>query len=163
MPIRVSSTAFFRYLAAQSTTRVSKVREAKKMVMTPAEDYKRVDYWKTLREESIRFLTGSSNSREFSTAIEGVTDEKKVSNYKASAAGLRRWLGRKRVTAQAVQSVIWSHAGLEVVVAPELILSWPGGGPYVVKLYFSADPLSKYLANPMLRLLEQTHGESPRV
>ena len=158
MAIRVSSTQFFSYLASQSTTRVSKVREAKKMMLSPRDDYVRMDYWLPLREASVALLTGKTSAREFQAAVSATSDPKKLSNYSAAASGLQKWLGRKQVRARSVPSQVWAFAGLEVVVAPELVLTWPAAGKCVVKLYFSAEPLSKYKANPMLRLLEQTHG-----
>lgn len=160
MAIRVSSVLFFRYLASQSTTRVAKVREAKKMMMTPRDEYKRIDYWLQLRESVVRLLTGEYTSREFNAAIDKVSDGKKVDNYRAAAIGVQKWIGRKTVKAKSAQSRLWTSSGLQVAVTPELILSLGNSPDYVVKLYFSAEPISKYLANPMLRLLEVTHGDS---
>ena len=117
-----------------------------------------MDYWLGLRDASVALLTNRTSPREFQATIRATSDPKKLSNYSAAADGLQKWLGRKKLTARSVSSQIWSFAELEVAVAPDLVLSWPGAQAFVVKLYFSAEPLSKYKANPMLRLLEQTHG-----
>ena len=158
MSVHVSSTNFFRYLSAQSTTRVAKVRAAKKMMEAPRGDYKRIDYWLPLRESSVRYLTGKMSVREYKSVIGNVIDEKKIENYESAAAGLQRWRGRKPIRATTASGIVWESSGLEVVVSPELLISWTKDSTYVMKLYFSADPLSKNMANPMLRLLERTHG-----
>ncbi len=159
MPVRVSSSAFLRYLAAQSTTRVAKVREAKRMMEVRHEDFKRVDYWLLLRDASVSLLTGDHTAQDFGKTIANVTDPKKTANYGAAATGLQAWMGRKPITATPVLGRVWRSSGLEVSVTPEVAISWPGSSTYVLKLYFSADTLSKNLANPMLRLIEHTHGD----
>jgi hypothetical protein len=158
MKIRVSSSSFFKYLSAQSTTRVAKVREAKKMMESPHEDYAAIDYWIGLREATIRFLTGSMTKDAYKKSIAKVSDSKKVTNYSSAAEGIQKWLGRKDLTASTINSANWKESGLKVSVTPEIKLSWKDSPTYIVKLYFSADPISKYIANPMLRLLEHTHG-----
>ncbi|GEM_PF-3328734 len=158
MVVRVSSTQFFRYLASQSTTRVARVREAKRVMEAPRSTYNRVDYWLILREASVGLLTGKYSARQFNTAIGNVSDPKKLANYNSASSGLQKWIGRKSLKARPISSATWSAAGLEVAVTPEVLLWWAGSPKYVVKLYFSAEDLSKYQANPMLRLLELTHG-----
>jgi hypothetical protein len=158
MAIQISAVSFTRYLAAQSTTRVSKVREAKRMMEAPHDEFKRIDYWLTLRDASIDRLTGATNARQYNTRISNVADPKKTANYRAAATGIQKWIGRKSITAESLPSKQWKSSGLEVSVTPELLLSWGDGPNYVVKLYFSADGLSKYQANPLLRLIECTHG-----
>lgn len=158
MSVRVSSTAFFRFLASQSTTRVAKVREAKRMMEASHEDYPRIDYWKPLRDSTIQYLTGAIQKEEYSKRIAATSDSKKIANYRAAAMGINKWMGRRQVEASVLSSRVWSSSQLEVSVTPELKISWEGSPTYVMKLYFSADPISKYLANPMLRLLECTHG-----
>ncbi len=128
------------------------------MMEAPHDDYKRIDYWLPLREAAVRFLTGGSTPQQFSAAISAVTDSKKISNYSAAANGLLKWMKRKNIEASPTPARIWTSSGLEVVVAPEVIVSWPNTPAYVLKLYFNAGPLSKFAANPLLRLIELTYG-----
>jgi len=144
MTVRISSTSFIRYLAAQSTTRVARVREAKRLMLARHDDYKLLDYWLVMREASIGLLTGATSSRQFGVTIAGVNDSKKITNYRAAADGLQKWIGRKKISARPVASKVWMSSGLEVSVTPELAVSWTGGPAYVLKLYFGAEPLSKY-------------------
>jgi hypothetical protein len=158
MAVKASSTQFFRFLAAQSTTRVSKVRDAKRMMLAPQEDFKRIDYWKVIRDASVERISGAMSGKAYAAAAASTPDSKKVQNYEGVAAGIEAWIGTKKLQCAPLCSVTWTQSGLSVAVTPELLVSWGSSGPYVVKLYFSKDPLSKYTANPMLRLLEQTHG-----
>jgi hypothetical protein len=158
MAVKISSVSFARYLSAQSTTRVAKVRAAKRIMEAPHEDFRQMDYWLILREASIGRLTGTLTSRTFNAAISGVTDSKKVSNYQSAAKGLETWIGRKKIRASPIPAKTWKAAGLEVSVTPELIVSWGSAKQFVLKLYFSADSLSKFQANPLLRLIESTHS-----
>lgn len=157
MTIRVSSTSFVRYLAAQSTTRIAKVREAKRIMLASHEEYRRLDYWLTIREASVALLTGTINARQFDAKVASVHDSKKIANYRTAAAGLKQWIGRKSMNATPLQAQTWASSGLEVSVTPEVAVSWPGSSTFVLKLYFGA-PLSKYSANPLLRLIELSHG-----
>lgn len=158
MAVRVSSSQFFRFLAAQSTTRVSRVRDAKRMMLAPQEDFKRIDYWRAIRDASVERMSGAMSLTVYAAAAASTTDSKKLENYEGVAAGIEAWIGTKKLKCERLSSVTWTQSGLNVAVTPELLVSWGSSGPYVVKLYFSKDPLSKYIANPMLRLLEQTHG-----
>jgi hypothetical protein len=158
MAVRISSIAFARYMAARSMTRVAKVREAKRVMEAPADDFKRIDYWLVLREAAIGRLTSALTSRDFNARISAVTDAKKIANYQEAGKGLQKWIGRKSITATPAPTRNWRSSGLEVAVTPELVLSWPKSKNFVVKLYFSSDPLSKYQASPLLRLIEHTHG-----
>jgi hypothetical protein len=159
MAVRISSVAFARYLTAQSTTRVAKVRAAKRMMEAPHDDFKLMDYWLVLRDASVGRITGTFNTREFTVAISAVTDPKKISNYLAAGRGLEKWIGRKDIDASPVKAKSWEASGLEVSVTPELRLSWSADSYFVTKLYFNAEPLSKYQASPLLRLIECTHGQ----
>jgi hypothetical protein len=157
MAVRISSITFARYMAAQSTTRVTKVREAKRVMEASPGDFPRIDYWLALREAAVGRLLGNLTPRAFNVKIAAVTDAKKTVNYRAAAEGLQKWIGRKSITASLAPSKKWRSSGLEVAVTPELVLSWPKTPPIVMKLYFSSDPLSKYQASPLLRLIEHTH------
>jgi hypothetical protein len=158
MTVKVSANSFFRYLAAQSTTRVTKVREAKRMMEVPREDYRRVDYWAGIRDASVRLLLGSYNQKQFETEVGRTSDAKKVAHYQKAATGLQGWIGKKAIQAKPARSVAWVESGLEVSVTPELLVSWGDSSTYVLKLFFSTEPLSKFVVNPMLRIIEQTHG-----
>jgi hypothetical protein len=48
---------------AQSTTRVTKVREAKHLMEAQHEDFKRMDYWLVFRDAVIDRVMGEINSR----------------------------------------------------------------------------------------------------
>lgn len=158
MTIRVSSSSFFNYLVAQSTTKVTRVREAKRMMTAPHDDHVQMDYWHSLRTIAVDFVIHGRSASHLDRRLGAVADQRKTDNYAAVADGLKRWRGRKSISAEKITSNTWTHGGLSISVTPELLVSWPGQGPFVTKLYFSSEPLSKYKTAPMLRLLELTHG-----
>lgn len=132
MPVRVSSTAFLRFLTAHSTTRVTKVRETKPTMEMRHDDFKRVDCWLTIREVAVHLFYGTHTDLEFGEKISRITDPKKIANCEAAAAGLRGWMRRNVFTATPVQGRVWLSSGLEVSVTPELAISWAGSSTYVV-------------------------------
>jgi hypothetical protein len=128
MPVKVSANSFFRYLAAQSTTRVAKVRRAKNIMEITREDYRRVDYWAGIREASVRLLLGTYNHTQFEAEVGRTADPKKVAHYGKAATGIQGWIGKKAVQAKPAKAVTWTESGLEASVTPELIVSWAGSG-----------------------------------
>src|SRR4051794_37616637 len=102
-----------------------------------------MDYWLPFRSMAIDFLSGACTSASLDRDVARITDKKKTTNYAAAASGLKKWKGRKQLTCRKVAGKPWTSGGLIISVTPELIISWQGSPAYVVKLYFSADPLSK--------------------
>ena len=128
------------------------------MMEAPHDDHVQMDYWLPLRAMVVDFISSSQTPASLDKKVGLVSDKKKITNYGAAADGIKAWRGRKVITASTIASQVWTSGGLSISVTPELLISWPGSGPYVTKFYFSAEPLSKYMASPMLRLLETTHG-----
>jgi hypothetical protein len=158
MAIKISSNSFFTYLVAQSTSRIAKVRAAKKMMEAPRDDYRKVDYWLSMRTSAVAYLCDTSSKSTLDSCLAAIADPKKSANYRDSVDGLKKWVGRKMIVATEISSAVWISGELRVSVTPEIALSWQGSPTYVVKLYFGSEPLSKYYVGPMLRLLESTHG-----
>jgi hypothetical protein len=117
VPIRVSSASFFSYLVAQSTTRVAKVKAAKRTMAAPHNDYKRIDYWLQLRMAIVSYCLDGDRAI-LDKCIDNIRDPKKVENYKANVDGIKRWSGRKALKGREIKSKLWVSNELEVSVTP---------------------------------------------
>lgn len=79
-------TSFGRFVTAQASTRVAKVRQAKKMFLTPREEFKVVDYWLALRRASIEALIAGGDKGPLDAVNRTTTDKKKIENYRPASA-----------------------------------------------------------------------------
>src|SRR5580704_11481150 len=123
MSIRVSSNSFFKYLVAQSTSRVAKVRAAKKMMQTPRDGYPKVDYWLPMKTSAVAYLCDTSSKSPLDRCLAAIVDPKKSANYEDSVEGLKKWVGRKKIVASEISSAVWTSGELRVSVTPEIALS----------------------------------------
>lgn len=153
---RISLPTFVDFVCASGVAKITKVRTARDRYGAPYQPA--TDYYKGLREtltDVIRNGTGSPGLKGFVSSVH----EKKVQHYKACVAGFRRFLRRHSVAhAGDVAPIYWSHAGLDVKVNPELLVT-VDGTPTVIKLYFKEDPLSTQRIQTILQLLHETHGK----
>jgi hypothetical protein len=155
--IDISMTTFADFVAATGPRRLTVVRNAKKTYGAGYDP--RTDYWRPLRKGvADAFTPKGYDPNVLSAVVTGTTDAKKLDNYRACVEGIERWAGKRAFSAGATQKQRWSTDELAVGVNPELITTIDGA-PYVVKLYFKSDPLSKARVDSLLALLQATHGD----
>jgi hypothetical protein len=153
--IDISMTTFVDFVAASGPTRLTVVRNAKKAYGRGYDP--RTDYWRPLRKGIAEAFAQGYDSDVLAEAMSAVTDEKKIANYRACAAGLDRWAGNRTFSPLSRCKESWTSGDLQLGVNPELCGSIDGT-PHAIKLYFKAAPLSKARSDVALGLLEATHG-----
>lgn len=130
----VTLTTFVDFVSKAGTPKATVVRTWKhRKKYHPA-----TDYYKSLRDAIIEF---HSLGTQIGNLAAGAAKHK-VENYKAVAAGHKKWVGKKNLTWFDPPTGIWSSSGLDVSVNPELGLMIKGV-PHLIKLYFKADKLAK--------------------
>jgi hypothetical protein len=151
---KIGLTSFIDYFVAQSPTKVSKVRAAKRMMAGEG-----FDHWLMFRRAAVEALVAGGDKAVVRACMTAAGGTRAAQTYAECGDSLIRWIGRKSIAATALPSGrVWSGPGLDVSVNPELRLSVDAGPEVHLKLYFKADALSKRAANPMLRLIEQKYG-----
>ena len=146
---RISLTDFVDIVAASGTPKATKVRQVK----TRPEYQPAFDYYKQLREGIEECHRSKAPKGQLDDHVGDIRDPKKVQNYKAILAGYKRWWGRKDLRWFEAPSELFSRAGVDVGVNPELGLRI-NGAPHLIKLYFKADPLSKSRVDVITHLME---------
>lgn len=151
---KIGLTSFIDYFVAQSPTKVSKVRAAKRMM-----DGEGFDHWLLFRRAAVDALVAGGDKDVIRNCVAATAGKRTGPTYADCGDALIRWIGRKSIVARPHSGgKIWSGPGLNVSVNPELKLSIDGGSEMNLKLYFKADKLSKRAADPMLRLIELEYG-----
>jgi hypothetical protein len=151
---KIGLTSFIDYFIAQSPTKVSKVRAARRMMAGEG-----FDHWLMFRRAAIDSLVAGGDKAVIRACVSAAGGTRAAQTYSECGNSLIRWIGRKSITAAALPTGrIWSGPGLDVSVNPELRISIDTRPEMHLKLYFKAEPLSKRAADPMLRLIEQKYG-----
>lgn len=151
---KIGLTSFIDYFVAQSPTKVSKVRAARRMMAGEG-----FDHWLTFRRAAVESLVAGGDKAVLRACVAAAGGTRAAQTYSECGASLIRWIGRKSITASALRTGrIWSGPGLDVSVNPELRISIDARLEMHLKLYFKAEPLSKRAADPMLRLIEQKYA-----
>ncbi len=149
MTTTISMTDFAEVVSKSGTTKATKVRQIKER-----EDYNpATDFYKQLREGIVDLHKKKKDKKELNNLLIGLTDKKKKTNYPDAVKGYQKWLGKKVVTLMPSITSIYSHAGLNISVNPELSLS-VNGIPHIIKLYFRGEKLTKSKANVIIALME---------
>jgi hypothetical protein len=154
---KISLNSFIDYFVAQTASKPARVRATKTM-MTASSNYAAMDYWLPLRKATEEAFVAGGDKTVLDAALSSLTDYKKQHNYSDCVSHLKKWMGSKAISATTCSSQLWTSGGLEVRVTPELLMTLKGT-TYVLKFWFKSDALSKNAANPMLRLMEHTHGK----
>ncbi|NLE11487.1 MAG: hypothetical protein GX630_08245 [Actinobacteria bacterium] len=147
---RISLTDFVDVVSKSGTPKANKVAQIKnRPEYAPA-----VDFYKPLREFIVDNHKSGLPKFAITSVLASITDPKKLSNYPAVAEGYRKWWGNKVL--EWFDPAVGSFAahGVDVVVNPELGL-FVNGTPYVIKLYFKADPLSKTRVDVVTHMMEE--------
>lgn len=154
--IDITFTTFVNFVAAEYTTKLSTVRDAKARYgqeYSPA-----TDYWKGAREAICDALESGDLAR-LETALHRV-DARKVDNYRSAMAGCATWAQRQAPDwiGRPVPRE-WSSGRLTVKVNPEAAVMIDGT-PHVIKLYLRLDDkLTKRRLQVALHLLEKLYGQ----
>jgi len=134
----VTLTRFVDFVSKAGTPKMTVVKDWKYR-----DDYSpATDYYKRIRDAIVEMHKRGRSTASLVSFAESLDDPKKRDSYIEIAKGYRRWVGKKTVTWFAPPSGLWSHAGLDVAVNPEIGLVI-NGTPHLLKLYFKADGLTK--------------------
>lgn len=158
MTEKITFTTFMSFVLANGAARMTQVRKALSMY---ASEYRFASWYLELRVPIAECFKGAGTAS-LDRALSRIADERKRESHEEVVAGLKRWIGKKKISSFAVSSKTWSAAGLTVSVNPEhgLVIN---GERYVVKLYMKdARPTQRSLA-PLLHLLHETHGDVAKV
>jgi hypothetical protein len=144
----VPLTTFIEFTVAQGTARVVLARASEG-------DYDpRRDFYKGLRERTIRQLVDGWSASAFRRSLREVRNPRKQASYEACRRGLTQWARGREILASRARAGFWEAGGLEVRVNPELRLT-VDGGRFLVKLYFKADELTPARRENTLFLLSE--------
>lgn len=152
----ISLTTFVDFTVAGGPSKLAVIRDAKKKY---AQGYSQgSDYYKRLRD-----AIGDLHKRGLApSALDDTlrfTRAAQQGNYKASIAGYKRWLGRKQMEYRDPVGAVWSAAGLDVRLNPELFLKVSGQWR-VIKLYTKGAEPTKHRLDAALYLLQTEVGDS---
>lgn len=155
-------TTFVDFVVASGTGKITQIREAKAFYEDTGVPYHLRAFYKPLTEAITASFAAGGDRDPLDDCTRNTTDAKKIVHYKANVAGLKKWLGRKTIAWNGISSKTWKSSGLDVSVNPE-IGATVAGQDLVFKFYLKAPELSKRSIEPMLRLLEATHGRRATV
>jgi hypothetical protein len=149
--IRISLTDFVDIASKTGTPKATKVGQVK-----ARPDYDpRFDFYKPIREQITEVHRTGREGAALRVFLRTLTDRKKAANYPELVEGYLKWLGRKVVQWSEPPRKIYRSSGIEVIVNPELCVSF-GQGAHVVKLYFKDEPLDRFKVEVILSLMEHT-------
>src|ERR1700742_2861175 len=147
----VSMTTFLDFTAATGSARVTQLRQAKKRY---AQDYAPArDYYKFLREAIEDCFDNGWSSKSLKDTLATLPDSRKAEAFEECRQGLSRWVGRKHIVALPKLTARWTANELTVRINPELHLEIDGS-PYLIKLYFKGEKISKQRVDVALHLLK---------
>lgn len=147
----ISLTTFIDFVHASGTSRITVIRQAKRLY---EQGYRPAfDYWKPLRDAIVDVHRGGHLPSSLDAVVAAAHSRQKV-NYARCVAAYKRWMGRRPFQWTGSQSADWQNGNLAVRVNPELGVQI-NGGPYLIKLYFKAQQLSKRRIDTMLHLMSK--------
>lgn len=149
--VTISLTDFIEFSSKAGMPRITQVRRIMDREMYDP----RMDYWKALRDEIIRFhQTPGRDKKELDRVLTRIHYSKRA-NYTLNLRGYRRFLGRKETVWIRPVRGFWKHAHLRVTVNPELALEI-NGTPHVLKLVFKLEGIPSNRRHSMIELMHQT-------
>lgn len=152
---RITLTDLTDVIAKSGTPKATKVAQLKhRQDYSPA-----IDFYKPLREGLVRIHKVDGSKADLANISRGLADAKKAANYPAMLDGYRKWWGRKRLTWFEPTGDVYSCAGIDVSVHPELGLV-VNGKAHVIKLHLKSDPLSKTRADLVVTLMHHVLAAS---
>ncbi|HEX8209125.1 MAG TPA: hypothetical protein VF584_02980 [Longimicrobium sp.] len=145
----LSLTDLVDVVSRSGTPKATKVAEIKNRApYQPA-----TDFYKPLRDRLIELHKAGKGRSALAELLDGIHDQKKLTNYPDALEGYHKWWGKKAIQWFDPPRNPYGHAGIEIAVNPELGLTIDGTR-FVVKLYMKADPLSKLRVDLITVLME---------
>lgn len=142
--------------AVGGTPKYNKVQSIKRQysqTYSPA-----TDFYKPIRDQIKLLHQNSLNSNMLESIINKVSP-KKQSNYRDIIGGYKVWLKKiGKTTWFEPTSNTWSANEIDISINPELGLKI-NGAPYLIKLYFKSEKLSKSKADVITFLMDQALTE----
>jgi len=147
--ISISITDFIGFVNKSGGSKMTKVRQLK----SRDEYHPAKDFYKSLREEIIELHRQGKDISLLEDLLKKLTDNKKKNNYPQVISGYKKFLGRKKTTWFEPPVKHWIIGDLDIKVNPEIVLEI-GRKLLVIKLYLSADRITKDKVIQILSLLE---------
>ena len=110
------------------------------------------DFYKKLRETIIEMHKKGGDKKKLSGITAKLSDVNKKNNYPAMIDGYKKWMGRKSFKWFEPTKKEWHFNDFKLNVNPELGL-YIGDAPYLIKLYFKAEKLSKKKADMITNII----------
>ena len=149
----ISLTHFVDFVSKAGTRKLTVVKNIKQQLQDEYDPA--VDFYKPLRDAIVQMHKSSQPKSALDSLLADLTDKKKITAYPPIVKGYQKFLGSKQVSWFEPPKDEWNHGGLSVKVNPEigLLIS---DTPYVIKLYFKADQLTKLRIDIATHLMELT-------
>lgn len=112
------------------------------------------DFYKPIRDQIILVHSENLPKSSISSFLSTITDSKKVNNYPSIIQGYLKWWGRKNISWFSPSSESFSYRDVDIKVNPELGLNI-NGNPYLIKLYFKSEPITKSRATIITHLMKK--------
>jgi hypothetical protein len=145
----LSLTDLVDVVSRAGTPKATKVSEIKnRKSYAPA-----TDFYKPLRDGLIDLHRQGKGKKSLLELLEALSDQKKIANYPTAIDGYSKWWGKKTLEWFEPQRTVYSNAGIDVAINPELGLT-VDGTRYLIKLYLKSDPLTKLRVDLITVLME---------
>lgn len=149
--VQISLTDFIDYISKVGTTKFTKVKEIKNRdAYHPA-----FDFWKPLREKIIDIHKDNKNKNLLDEIVNILTDKNKINLYPNLISQYKSFLGKKKTEWIEPPFTDWIMNDLRIKINPEVGL-FINDKPYIIKLYFKAEPLSKSKADMILLRMNES-------
>lgn len=146
---RLSLTDFVDIVSKSGTPKATNVAKVKhRPGYEPA-----TDFYKPLRDRIIDTHRNNLSLKNLEKLLSSLSDQKKLKNYPAVIEGYSTWCGKKTFKWFDPPSDFFSQHGIAISINPELGLV-VNGQPYLIKLYFKSDPLTKNRIDIATHLME---------
>lgn len=149
--VQISLTDFIEFVSKVGTTKFTKVKEIKKRPpYHPA-----FDFWKLLREKIVEVHKEKIDKNTLDDILDVLTDKNKKELYPNIIKQYKSFLGRKKVEWIDPPFQDWKMEDLRIKINPEIGL-FINDKPFIIKLYFKAEPLSKAKVDMILLMMEKS-------
>lgn len=146
---RITLTDFVEIVSSSGTAKTTKVREK----LNREEYHPAKDFYKKIREKIVDVHRNDLPKETLIQLIPLLSDKKKLTIYPTIIDSYIAWWGKKKVNwFEPVHETITS-GNLEVSINPELGLEIKDS-PYLIKLYFKGEPLTKNKADIIMEIMK---------
>jgi len=149
----VSLTTFMDFASKAGPPKLTVVRNWKNRdKYTPA-----TDFYKRMREGIVEMHRDNHDVAYLENLATGMNDARKQKIYPELLAGYRHWWSGKENVWFDPPNGIWKYDSLQVNVNPELGL-YLGNTPYLIKLHFKKDKLTKGRVAAITHMMHKVSG-----